>query len=48
MDNVRCAPRFHNGKSVRKAKTNENSQKNELLKDICKEYCLKRNNLLHE
>ena len=44
MERVRSAQRFHNGKSFRKAKTNENSQKNELLKDICKEYCLKRNN----
>ena len=44
MDNVRCAQIFYNDKSFRKAKTNENSKKNELLKDICKEYSLKRNN----
>ena len=44
MDNVQCAQIFYNGKSFRKAKANENSQKNELLKDICKEYSLKRNN----
>ena len=44
MDNVRFAQRFYNDKSFRKAKANENSQKKELLKDICKEYSLKRNN----
>ena len=44
MDTVRSAQRFYNGKSFMKAKTNENSKKNELLKDICKEYSLKRNN----
>ena len=44
MDNVRRAPKFHNGKSFRKAKTNENSKKKDFLKDICKEYSLKRNN----
>ena len=44
MDKVPCAQRFYNDKSFRKAKTNENSKKNELLKDICKEYSLKRNN----
>ena len=44
MDNVRCAQIFYNDKSFRKAQANENSQKIELLKDICKEYSLKRNN----
>lgn len=44
MERVRSAQRFHNGKSFRKAQANQNSQKNELLKDICKEYSLKRNN----
>ena len=44
MDNLRCAQRFYNDKSFRKAIVNENSQKKKLLKDICKEYSLKRNN----
>lgn len=44
MENVRSAHKFHNGKSFREGTVNHNSQKNELLKDICKEYSLKRNN----
>ena len=44
MENVQSAPIFRNGKSFRKANTNENSKKKDFLKDICKEYSLKRNN----
>tara|TARA_A100001015_G_C14781661_1_gene629425 strand:- start:231 stop:446 length:216 start_codon:yes stop_codon:yes gene_type:complete len=44
MEKVRSAPKIHNGKSFRKAKTNEKSKKKDFLKDICKEYSLKRNN----
>ena len=36
MEKVRSAPKIHNGKSFRKAKTNEKSKKKDFLKDICK------------